>query len=68
MTRCRARGELGATVAAEGELRTARQTLKRLIRIAKGNCWDEMIQSVDSDPWGKPYKLVRFCQGWNLSS
>jgi len=57
-TRCRARGDLGATSAAEGDLRTARSTLKRLIRAAKGKCWDEMIQSVDSDPWGKPYKLV----------
>ena len=58
MTRCRGRGDADATVAAEGNLRTARAALKRLIRAAKGKCWDEMIQSVDADPWGKPYKLV----------
>ena len=58
MTRCRARGDTDATTAVEGNLRTARAVLKRLIRAAKGKCWDEMIQSVDVDPWGKPYKLV----------
>lgn len=57
-TRTRARGDIEATAAAEGTLRAARTSLKRLIRAAKGKCWDEMIQSVDADPWGKPYKLV----------
>ncbi|XP_011866998.1 PREDICTED: uncharacterized protein LOC105561517, partial [Vollenhovia emeryi] len=40
------------------ENRQKRQELKSAIRKAKEAAWDEMIRSLDTDPWGRPYKLV----------
>jgi hypothetical protein len=32
--------------------------LQREIKIAKDRSWKELIESVESDPWGRPYKVV----------
>jgi hypothetical protein len=32
--------------------------LQREIEIAKDRSWMELIKSVESDPWGRPYKVV----------
>jgi len=33
--------------------------LNLAIRRAKAKAWDELLESVDGDPWGRPYLLVR---------
>lgn len=43
---------------ADAELRTCKKALKTAIARSKKACWNELVQSVDSDPFGKPYKLV----------
>ncbi|XP_033363215.1 LOW QUALITY PROTEIN: uncharacterized protein LOC117241388 [Bombus vosnesenskii] len=40
------------------EYREARRTLQREIKTAKARCWTELIEEVESDPWGRPYKVV----------
>lgn len=54
---------VGVRAAAEAEaaavnLRICKKALKVAIAVRKKACWDELIQSVESDPFGKPYKLV----------
>jgi Reverse transcriptase (RNA-dependent DNA polymerase)/Endonuclease-reverse transcriptase len=39
--------------------RSARKELRNAIKASKARCWREMCESVNADPWGKPYKLVR---------
>lgn len=57
--RGRARGGNDDTVdQATEEYRLARKSLKSCIRDSKARCWKELIQTVDSDPWGKPYRVV----------
>jgi hypothetical protein len=41
-----------------GIYREARRTLQREIKIAKARSWKELIEAVESDPWGRPYKVV----------
>lgn len=36
----------------------AKKTLRKAIRKAKNASWAELITTIDSDPWGLPYKLV----------
>ncbi|XP_011858523.1 PREDICTED: uncharacterized protein LOC105556064, partial [Vollenhovia emeryi] len=38
--------------------RERRKILKAAVRKAKEDAWDELIASIDADPWGRPYKLV----------
>ena len=40
------------------DYRKTRRALQREIKIAKARSWDELIESVDSDPWGRPYRIV----------
>ena len=39
-------------------LRTAVKALKVAIAEAKNREWDELIQTLDRDPWGRPYRIV----------
>jgi hypothetical protein len=41
-----------------GVYREARRTQQREIKIAKARSWKELIEVVESDPWGRPYKVV----------
>lgn len=36
----------------------ARGQLAKAIRSSKSQCWTELLEKVESDPWGKPYKVV----------
>lgn len=38
--------------------RVARRELRDAIRAAKKASWEELIQDLDADPWGRPYKIV----------
>lgn len=42
----------------EEAYREIRASLRKEINKAKAQAWDELIHSIDSDPWGLPYKLV----------
>jgi hypothetical protein len=41
-----------------GVCREARRTLQREIKIAKARSWKELIEAVESDPCGRPYKVL----------
>lgn len=36
----------------------AKKALRAAIKKAKGKAWNELIMTIDKDPWGLPYKLV----------
>jgi hypothetical protein len=38
--------------------REAKRTLPWEMKIAKARSWTELVESVESDPWGRPYKIV----------
>lgn len=39
--------------------------LKRAIKVAKARCWNELMGTLERDPWGHPYRRVRFGQNPN---
>ncbi|XP_041984091.1 uncharacterized protein LOC121736777 [Aricia agestis] len=41
------------------QYRTARRELRDAIKEAKKRAWEEFLDTLDQDPWGKPYKWVR---------
>ncbi|XP_011884035.1 PREDICTED: uncharacterized protein LOC105571170, partial [Vollenhovia emeryi] len=40
------------------EYRTERKALRLAVRKAKESAWDDLIATLEEDPWGRPYKLV----------
>ncbi|XP_011871632.1 PREDICTED: uncharacterized protein LOC105564109, partial [Vollenhovia emeryi] len=40
------------------EFRQKRKALRTAIKLAKERAWNDLIQSLDTDPWGRPYRLV----------
>ncbi|RLU22141.1 hypothetical protein DMN91_006521, partial [Ooceraea biroi] len=57
-TRRRHRAPDADRIALEAAYRSAKRDLRALIRAAKAKSWEELVKSVDDDPWGLPYKLV----------
>ncbi|XP_011875263.1 PREDICTED: uncharacterized protein LOC105566123, partial [Vollenhovia emeryi] len=57
LARCRRRGEQAAERAREGYFE-AKVALRKAIRVAKGRAWTEFLDSLQEDPWGRPYKMV----------
>lgn len=57
--RSRNRARMAARI---GELeeayRTSRLAIRTAIRKEKARTWDELILTLDEDPWGRPYKIV----------
>lgn len=41
---------------AQGKYRDNRKELRKLIRKSKRSAWQELILTIDKDPWGMPYK------------
>ena len=39
--------------------RAARKSLQAAIAKSKARAWRELIETLDDDPWGRPYRLVR---------
>lgn len=39
--------------------REARKTFRAAIGKAKQDSWDGLLESLNNDPWGRPYKMVR---------
>lgn len=56
LTKCRQKNTQSNIVLANYKL--AKKTLRAAIKKAKGKAWNELILSIDKDPWGLPYKLV----------
>jgi len=44
--------------AAANAMRDACHALRREITTAKARAWQELLDSVNDDPWGRPYKIV----------
>lgn len=40
------------------EYKKARRELNKAIKDSKRTCWKELINEVERDPWGRPYKVV----------
>lgn len=38
--------------------RAARRALSAAIRKSRASCWDELLSSLNTDPWGRFYKIV----------
>lgn len=47
-----------AANAATATYKEARTRLRVAINRSKASCWNDLVRSVDDDPWGKPYKIV----------
>lgn len=40
------------------EYKIVRRMLNKAIKDSKRQCWQDLINEVDKDPWGKPYKVA----------
>jgi len=56
--RQRNRAPLEIVLNLRAELRNRRKDLRRKIRNAKMRAWGELLQSLEADPWGRPYRMV----------
>ncbi|XP_068994029.1 uncharacterized protein [Neodiprion pinetum] len=56
MQRARAKGE--GREARSTEYRCVKKSMRDKIKASKAKCWEELLQAVEEDPWGPPYKLV----------
>ncbi|XP_046742524.1 uncharacterized protein LOC124409152 [Diprion similis] len=54
----RARAKSRDADASMAAYRMAKRDLRNEIKASKARCWEELLQAVDEDPWGLPYKLV----------
>ncbi|XP_025161795.1 uncharacterized protein LOC112590191 [Harpegnathos saltator] len=46
------------TLAARREFCAAAKELRNAIGVARGKGWDDLLLSLDADPWGRPYRMV----------
>lgn len=43
----------------EAEYKAPRRSLKRAIQCSKEECWKGFCATLDQNPWGRPYRVVR---------
>ncbi|XP_041972340.1 uncharacterized protein LOC121728266 [Aricia agestis] len=55
----RRRNRVEAEEEAHEGYRLARHALREAIKVAKKEAWEEFLNTLEQDPWGKPYKWVR---------
>ncbi|KMQ86470.1 reverse transcriptase [Lasius niger] len=59
-TRCRRRRHTAEEAAAlYAAYREAKKTLQRAIKRAKDRAWAELLETLNENPWGRPYLMVR---------
>jgi len=58
MKRLHPRGDSERVEEALAVHRAAKFDLCNAIRKFKAKCWDELLGSLNTDPWGHPYKIV----------
>lgn len=52
------KGHINNILKKEEEYRISKKNLCTEIKKAKAKAWDELIQSIEKDPWGLPYRIV----------
>lgn len=57
--RRRSGGDAERETALQESYATRRKRLRAAIRDAKSRAWSELLKSLDEDPWGKPFLMVR---------
>lgn len=58
LTRCRCRGTDEEISVKKQTYKKAKKKLKLEIKKAKNHAWNELIFTINEDPWGLPYKIV----------
>lgn len=58
MTKANKRGSAEEREEATAQYKMARRELREEIRKAKATAWKELMETIDRDPWGKPYRIV----------
>lgn len=48
----------GAVLECKAQFKSARRALRDAIRQAKRQAWQELINNIEDDPWGRPYLVV----------
>jgi len=56
--RRRNRASLEVVMDLRANMRGLRKDLRKAIRNAKMRAWRELLQSLEADPWGRPYRMV----------
>ncbi|XP_025264641.1 uncharacterized protein LOC112638009 [Camponotus floridanus] len=56
--RCRHSTDTADILAKKNNYMLAKKVLRSAIKKAKSSSWAELISSIETDPWGLPYKLV----------
>lgn len=57
-SRTKRRGPANITTEKQAAYRLAKKKLGSAIRGAKTKAWNDLLLSIDEDPWGLPYRLV----------
>lgn len=58
LTRAEDRKSLEQVSRLAGELKNCRRELRIAIGVAKKKAWDELLEGLSEDPWGRPYKII----------
>ncbi|XP_032690467.1 uncharacterized protein LOC116853467 [Odontomachus brunneus] len=58
MQRTRRAGNVAEATTARRAFRAARKALRVAIVKAKARSWEDMLKSLDKDPWGRPYRII----------
>lgn len=56
--RVKRKGHIEDILIMEEEYRSKKKVLSTEIRKAKTKAWNDLIQTIDKDPWGLPYRIV----------
>lgn len=58
LVRAKGRKSLELVSQLAGELKDCRKELRIAIGTAKRKAWDELLEGLIGDPWGRPYKAI----------
>lgn len=58
LTRVNRRGSVEDKLEASSEYKEARKNLRKAIWSSKKTAWKGLLDDLDADPWGRPYKMV----------
>jgi len=58
LLRARRRADGDRTATAQETFHAARNALRAAISRAKARAWEELLEELDREPWGRPYKIV----------
>ncbi|KMQ89360.1 reverse transcriptase [Lasius niger] len=56
---CRRRHTEAEAATLYGAYKEVKKSLQQAIRRAKSGAWEELLEILDDDPWGRPYMIVR---------